>query len=65
MPDAELDTVRTEFARLTGLFEDAALVASEGQGIETIACGRRRFRRLATAMRRLQQRLAVLAERLR
>lgn len=33
MADADLDAVRRAFAELTGLFEDAALLAAAGQGM--------------------------------
>ena len=58
MADADLDAVRREFADLTGLFEDAALIASAGQGVKTLDDGRRRFKRLSTAMHRIRRRLS-------
>ena len=64
MADADLDAVRRDFAELTGLFEDAALIASAGQGIKNRDDGRRRVKRLATAMHRIRRRLAVLEGRL-
>jgi hypothetical protein len=39
MSDVDLDVTRREFAALTGLFEDAALHASDGQGIKTVHDG--------------------------
>ncbi len=65
MTDADLDAVRREFANLTGLFEDAALIASAGQGVKTLNDGCRRFKRLSTAMHRIRRRLIILDERLR
>ena len=64
MADSDLDAVRRVFAGLTGLFEDAALIASEGQCIETLDEGRRRFKRLSTAMHRIRRRLSILEGRL-
>ncbi len=60
MADFDLDAVRRDFAELTGLFEDAALVASAGQGSKDRDYGRRRFKRLATVMHRIGKRLAIL-----
>ena len=64
MADSDLDAVRREFAGLTGLFEDAALIASVGQGVTNLDEGHSRFKRLSTAMRRVRRRLVVLEERL-
>ena len=64
MADADLDAARREFADLTGLFEDAALIAPEGQCVESLDDGRRRFKRLSTAMHRIRRRLAILEEHL-
>lgn len=60
MADFDLDAVRREFADLTGHFENAALIASIGQGIKNLDDGRRRCKRLSTAMRRIRRRLAIL-----
>ena len=60
MPDVDLDTVRREFAHLTGLFEDAALLASDGQGIETVHDGLRKMRRMSITMARIQRQLVIL-----
>ena len=60
MADVHLDVVRRDFAELTGQFEDAALIASAGQGVKNRDDGRRRFKRLATAMHRIRRRIAVL-----
>ena len=60
MADADWDAVRRAFADLTGLFEDAALIASAGQGATNLDDGRRRYKLLATAMHRIRSRLAVL-----
>ena len=60
MADADLDAVRRAFADLTSLFEDAALIATAGQGIKNRDDGRRRFEHLATAMNRIRRRLAIL-----
>ena len=64
MADANLDSVRQEFAALTGLFEDAALVASAGQGVKNLDDGRRRFNRISIAMQRIQRHLIILEGRL-
>ena len=64
MADADLDAIRRAFADLTGLFEDAALIASEGQGAETIDGGRSQFKRISIAMDRIRRRLVVLERRL-
>lgn len=63
MADFDLDAARREFADLTGFFEDAALIASVGQGVTNIDDGRRQFKRLSTVMRRIRRRLAILEER--
>lgn len=60
MADADLNAVRREFADLTGLFENAALAASEGQGIKRLGDGRRHFKRIARTMLRIRQRLLIL-----
>ena len=65
MADADLDAVRRDFSELTGQFEDAALIAPAGQGIKTLDDGRRRFKRLSTAMDRIRRRLNILEECLR
>ena len=64
MADADLDAARRDFAELTGLFEDAALIASAGQGAKSLDEGRRRFKRLSTAMDRIRRRLVILEGRL-
>ena len=65
MADADLDAIRRAFADLTGLFEDAAHIASEGQGAKTIAGGHLRFRRISKTMDRIRRRLVILEGRLR
>ena len=65
MADFDLDAARREFADLTGLFEDAALIASVGQGIMSLDEGRRRSKRLSTAMHQIRRRLSVLEDRLK
>lgn len=65
MADANLDAVRRAFADLTGLFEDAAHIASEGQGVESVEDGRRQFCRISTAMERIRRRLLILEGRLK
>jgi len=60
MADANLDAVRREFADLTGLFENAALAASEGQGVSGLDGGRRSFKRLTLVMLRIRRRLVIL-----
>jgi hypothetical protein len=64
MADADLDAVRQDFAELTGLFEDAALIAAAGQGVKNRDDGRRRFKRLSTAIHRIQRRVSILERRL-
>ena len=63
MADFDLDAVRRDFADLTGLFEDATLMASAGQGVTNLDDGRHRFKRLSTAMHRIRRRLVILEER--
>lgn len=58
------DAARRQFAELTGLFEDAALMASAGQGVKNFDDGRRQFKRLSTAMHRIRRRLGILEGRL-
>lgn len=65
MADADLDAVRRAFADLTGLFEDAARIASEGQGVESVEDGRRPCRRISTSMERIRRRLVILKRRVR
>ena len=64
MADFDLDATRRDFAELTGVFEDAALIASDGQGVKNLDDGRRRFKRLSTAMHRIRRRLSILEGRL-
>ena len=64
MAEADLDAVRREFANLTGLFEDAALIASAGQGVKSFEGGRRCLRRLSASMERVRRRLIILERRL-
>jgi len=64
MADLDLDAVRREFADLTGLFEDAAHIASDGQGVKSLEGGRRQFRRISKAMDRVRRRLIILKGRL-
>ena len=47
MIDSDLDVIRRKFADLTGLFEDAAHAASEGQGVKTLDAGRGQLRRIS------------------
>lgn len=65
MAEFDQDAVRWEFAELTGLLEDAALIASASQGVMDLDEGRRRFKRLSTAMHQFRRRLAILEGRLR
>ena len=60
MADGGLDAVRREFAELKGRLENAALIASAGQGVQTLDGARRRFRRLSRTMDRIRRRLVVL-----
>lgn len=64
MADFDLDAARREFADLTGLFEHAALIACAGQGVKNLDDGRRRFKRLSTAILRIRRRLVILEGRL-
>jgi hypothetical protein len=64
MADADLDAVRRDFPEQTGLFEDAALIASVGKGIKSLNDGRRRFKRLSTALHRIRRHLIILDRRL-
>ena len=64
MADANLDAIQREFAELTGLFEDAALIASEGQRVNSLDGGRRRSRLLSTTMQRIRRRMIILEGRL-
>ena len=61
MTDRSLDVAREAFAELTGLLEDAALVASVGQRVKTVDDGRRqlqliskRFDRISRCLDRLR-----------
>lgn len=60
MADADLDAVQRAFLDFSGLFEDAALVASAGSGAKTFDGARRRFKRLSSAMDRIRKRLSIL-----
>ncbi len=60
MADFDLDAARREFADLTGLFEDVALIACAGQCVETLDDGRRRLKCLSTAMGPIRRRLDIL-----
>ncbi len=60
MADFDLDKVSRDFAELTGLYEDVALIAAAGQGVKNRDDGRRRFKRISTAMRRIRRRLSIL-----
>lgn len=64
MAEANPDAVRRAFAELTGLFEDAALIASDGQGVQSRNGGRRDFKRISKKMDRIHQRLIFLERRL-
>lgn len=65
MADADLDSVRRAFADLTGLFEDAAHIASEGQGIKALDGGSRQLTRTLKTMNQIRRRLVILEGRLR
>ncbi|MBR2536609.1 MAG: hypothetical protein IKE66_11105 [Hyphomicrobium sp.] len=61
MADSRLDAVCEAFAELTGALEDAALIASVGQGVKTVEDGRRQlqliskeFDRIGRCLDRLQ-----------
>ncbi len=64
MADADLEAVRREFADLTALLEDAALSASEGQGVKSLDGVRREITRLLRATDRIRKRLIILEGRL-
>lgn len=53
MTDPRIDGVRKEFSRLTALIEDAAVIASVGQGIDNVEDGRRQHERLSKALDRI------------
>jgi hypothetical protein len=65
MAETDLDAVRRDFADLTGLLEDAALIASAGQGVKNRDGGRRQFKRLSLSMQRIRRRLVILEGHLR
>jgi len=65
MADFDLDAIRREFADLTGMFEDAALIASAGQGIKNLDGGRKQLGRLHKWMDPIRKRLGALERRLR
>jgi hypothetical protein len=56
MADADLDPGRRDFAELTGLFEDGALIAWFGQDIKNVDDVCRRLKRLSKAMHRIRRR---------
>lgn len=62
MADVDLDAARRDLAKLTGLCVNAA-IASAGQGVKNLDDGRRRFKRLSTAMLRIRWRLIILERR--
>ncbi|MEZ5900033.1 MAG: hypothetical protein R3D51_11130 [Hyphomicrobiaceae bacterium] len=64
MANADLDAIRRAFADLTGLFEDAALIASEGQGVKVLDVGRSQLRRISKTVNQIRRRLALLERRL-
>ena len=64
MADAELEVVRRAFAELTGLCEDATLIASAGQGAQSLDGGRLNLRRLSLMMDGIRRRLVILERRL-
>ncbi len=64
MADADLSAIRRGFADLTGLFEDAASIASAGQCVNTVDQGRRQCKRMAAKVARIQRRLVRLEGRL-
>ena len=64
MNDLSLDAVRKEFAELTGLSEDAAAIASAGQGVRSIGEGYRQLKRIAIVLDLMTHRLSRLKRRL-
>lgn len=64
MTDRGLDVIRETFAGLTGLIEDAAEIASVGQGIDSVEEARRQFNLLLKALDRIGQRVRPLERRL-
>ncbi len=64
MTDRSLDAVREAFARLTGMIEDAAEIASVGQGVDSVEDARRQFDLLSTALDRIGRRHRELERRL-
>ncbi len=65
MAEMATDAVRKAFADLTAQLEDASLLASQGQGIESIYEAHNYRKRLATAVDRICQRLRRLERRLK
>ncbi|MEZ5897904.1 MAG: hypothetical protein R3D51_00270 [Hyphomicrobiaceae bacterium] len=65
MAEFDQDAVRVDFAELTGLFKEAALIASASQGVMDLDEGRRQFKRLSTAMHQFRRRLVILEGRRR
>ena len=64
MPDAKIDGVRKDFAHLTAQLEDAALIASQGQGIRDLQEARRHWEGLVVAVDRIDRSLQRLEKRL-
>lgn len=64
MTDPRIDAVRQEFSRLTALIEDAAVIASIGQGIDSVEGGRRQHAHLSKSFDRIGRRLRSLEKRL-
>ena len=65
MTARRIDAVRKEFSMLTALIEDAAVIASVGQGIDSVEDGRRQHDRLSKALDRIGRRLRTLEKHLR
>jgi hypothetical protein len=64
MPDPKINEARRVFANLTGQLEDAALIASQGQGVRNLQEARRRWERLAVAIDRIGRGLQRLEKQL-
>lgn len=65
MADSALDAVRKEFADLTALFEDAAILAAAAQGARRPREMRNRWRQLSRKVDRIRRGLADLERHLR
>ena len=65
MPETTVDEARRGFANLTAELEDAALIASRGQGIRDLQEARRHREGLVVAVERIGRGLQRLEKKLR